>query len=296
MRWHVTVLSTFLFVTLHSSKSTLAQQTDNSRPSDIPASIAVTTSSPSPDLVLISPQDPNFDETERHLLGIAASGPALDLKPFLVILFNRSVGTVVAYEMVWKITHTDKTVEISSADVNYPDGVVAVPARASERPLMSGEQRLIGREFQLDPSWAEANVQDALLETIGDQQAEMPRIERLDISLDVAIFADGLALGPDTRGLTRRFTIYVNEERQLIHQVVSDLDAGRSIDEAFQTINRIKAQLPPTGPHRALSAFYRKQAGADLFGLRKRIGDAAVATAFRKANRAEPFVIRRGTT
>ena len=246
--------------------------------------------------MLISPQNPNFDGIARPLLGAAASGPALDLKPFLVILSNRSSGTVVAYEMVWKITHTDKTVEILSADVNYPDGVVAVPARASERPLMSGEQRLIGREFQLDPSWAEENVQDVLLETIGDQQAQMPRTERLDIGLDVAIFADGLAVGPDTRGLTKRFAIYVNEKRKLIHQVVSDLDAGHSIDEAFQTINELKVQLPPTGPHRDLSAFYRKQAGAELFGLRKRIGDAAVPTVFGKANRAEPFVIRRNAT
>lgn len=124
----------------------------------------------------------------------------------------------------------------------------------------------------------------------------MPSIERLDISLDVAIFADGLVVGPDTQGLTKRFAIYVNEKQQWIRQVVSDLDAGRSIDEAFQTINELKAQRPPTGPNRDWSAFYRRETAAEIFSLRKRIGDAAVPTVFRKAIRAEPFVIRRSPT
>jgi hypothetical protein len=44
----------------------------------------------------------------RSLRGVAASGPALALKPFLAILSNRSAATAVGYEMVWKITPTNK--------------------------------------------------------------------------------------------------------------------------------------------------------------------------------------------
>jgi hypothetical protein len=109
MSRRATLVSALSFVALILSRSMVAQQRDNSRPSDMATSIAVTTSSPSLDLVLISPQDPSFDGVTRTLLGVAASGPALDLKPFLAVLSNRSSGTVVAYEMFWNVTNTDKT-------------------------------------------------------------------------------------------------------------------------------------------------------------------------------------------
>jgi hypothetical protein len=111
MSRRATLVSALSFVALILSRSMVAQQRDNSRPSDMATSIAVTTSSPSLDLVLISPQDPSFDGVTRTLLGVAASGPALDLKPFLAVLSNRSSGTVVAYEMFWNVTNTDKTGE-----------------------------------------------------------------------------------------------------------------------------------------------------------------------------------------
>ena len=48
--------------------------------------------------------DVSADVMARSLRGVAASGPALDLKPFPAILSNRSAATAVGYEMIWKIT------------------------------------------------------------------------------------------------------------------------------------------------------------------------------------------------
>jgi hypothetical protein len=183
-------LCAFFFVVLNSSMP--AQNT-----------VTVTTSSPSRNVVLISPQDPTFDAIARRLLGAAASGPALDLKPFLVIVSNRSTDTVVAYQVAWKITHTNQKGENHYTNFTYPDGAMpTILTLGDQQPLARGDERLVGREFQLDPSWTAANVQDVLLGTIQGQQAEMPRIERLDISLNAVIFADGLLVGPDTQGFS----------------------------------------------------------------------------------------------
>jgi hypothetical protein len=274
-------LCAFFFVVLNSSMP--AQQT-----------VTVTASSPSPNIVLVSPQDPTFDAIARRLLGAAASGPALDLKPFLVIVSNRSTDTVVAYQLLWKITHTNQTVEYHYTNFNDPDGVMpAILATRDEQPLARGDERLVGREFQLDPSWTAANVQGVLLGTIQDQQAKMPRIERLDISLNAVIFADGLLVGPDTQDFSKIFAIYVDEKQKWLRQVVGDLDAGRSINEAFETMSQVRQQVPPILPNLDWSAYYRREAAAEIFNLRKRIGDDAVSSVFRKAIRAEPFVIRR---
>ena len=255
----------------------------------------VTTSSPSPDVVIVSPQDPGFDPIARRLLGAAASGRALDLKPFLVIVSNRSPGTVVAFEVAWKTTYTDQSVSNGYTEFKYPDGAMPAILDGRDPPLGSGDERLVGREFQLDPSWTAADVQDVLLGTIQDQQAEMPRIERLDISLDAVIFADGLLVGPDTQGFAKTFAIHVNEKQKWIRQVVADLDAGHSMDQAFQNISEVRQQKPspPTGPNRDWSAFYRREAAAELFNFRRRVGDKPISSIFRKVIRAEPFVIRR---
>ena len=271
---------------------------DDYPPNAADGPIVVTTSSPSPDLVFLSPDDPSFDGIARTLLGAAASGPALKLKPFLVVLANRSHATVVAYQIVWKITYTDTHEKTIAQDFNYPDGVIAIPSRAGDLPFAPEEQRLIGREFQLDPSWADETVLGVLLQAIQDQEAEMPRVERLDINLDAALFVDGLLVGPDVHGLSKRFAVYVDEKEKWIRQVVSDWDAGRSIDEAFETMSELKGQpfrMYP-GPRADVPAFYRRQTAAEIFGVRKRIGDAAVPSVFRKAIRTEPFAIHRQQT
>ena len=294
---HSRLVSALVFGALSLSISANARQKDNSGPSDVARSITVTAGSPSPDLVFVTPQDPSFDGIARTLLGAAASGPALNLKPFLVALSNRLAGTVVAYEMAWSTTNTNQSTERRYTDFSCPDAVMAlVLDPRDEQPLGPGDLRLIGREFQLDPSWADAGVQGVLLRTIQDQQAETPRIKRLEISLEAAIFADGLLVGPDTQGFSKRFAIYVDEKQKWIRQVVSDLDAGRTIDEAFETMGQVREQRPPTGPNRDWSAFYRREAAAEVFNLRKRVGDAAVPSLFRKALRAEPFAIRRSPT
>jgi hypothetical protein len=274
-------LYAFFFVVLNSSMP--AQQR-----------VIVTTSSPSPNVVLVSPQDPTFDATARRLLGAAASGPALDLKPFLVIVSNRSTDTIVAYQVAWKITNTNQTAEYVYTNFMYPDGVMpAILASRDQQPLVPGDDRLVGPEFQLDPSWTAANVQDVLLGTIQDQQTEIPRVERLDISLNAVIFADGLLVGPDTQDFSKIFAIYVDEKQKWLRQVVGDLDAGHSINEAFETMSQVRQQLPPTSPNPDFSAYYRREAAAEIFNLRKSIGDDAVSSVFRKAIRTEPFVIRR---
>ena len=68
----------------------------------------------------------------------------------------------------------------------------------------------------------------------------MPQIERLDISLNAAIFADGLLLGPNKQAFSTNFAIYVDEKQKWFRRVVTDLDTGRSIDEAFETMNQVK--------------------------------------------------------
>lgn len=255
----------------------------------------VTTISPSPDVVIVSPEDPAFDAIARRLLGAAASGRALDLKPFLVIVSNRSPDTVVAFEVAWKTTYTDQRASNEYTEFKYPDGAMPAILDGQDPPLAPGDERLVGREFQLDPSWTAADVQDVLLGTIQHQQAEMPQIERVDISLDAVIFADGLLVGPDTQGFSKTFASYVDEKQKWIRQVVADLDAGRSMDQAFQTISEVSQQKPspPTGPNRDWSAFYRREAAAELFNLRRRVGDKAISSIFRKAIRTEPFIIRR---
>jgi hypothetical protein len=258
-------------------------------------------------LELLSPVSANFDAAVRGLLPDNVVGPALGTKPYLVILSNRSAHTIVAYETVWTIIYTDKSKrrKTTFAPMLFVDAVsgmdgATVLSDPESQPISSGEKRLVAADTNFGPPSktitkdGEINLVNWLRAVAQDQNANAAEVAEIQINLDATIFSDGILVGPNTSNLDQYFTAKLEAKQKLFRQVVSDLDAGRTVEEALGPAKTLAAQTPV--PSRDPSVIYIRLAAQEIVALRRRIGDSAVSALFRQAIRKEPFVIKRSQT
>lgn len=212
-----------------------------------------------------------------------------------------------AYATVWKVIFKDKRTEITFAPILYVDAVADIADnganafnRREDRSIENGETRLVAMDTEFGPPSKEVNPNEEvdmlnwLHAVTQDQQAKMAEVAEVQISLDAAIFSNGLLVGPDSSDLDRDFNAKLETKQRLYRQIVSDLDAGRAVDEAFGPAKTLAVQRP--APSRNPLAIYETIAAQEIVALRKRIGDSAVPVVFGQAIRKEPFVIRKSST
>jgi hypothetical protein len=268
-----------------------AQQSDGSSP------IVVVNGLDSAGVALISPEDPNFDSTAKRLLSPKTATVVLNLKPSVVIVSNRSTRAVVCFALVWKITDKDGRTSTTSVQFKYPDALTGVPETNLDNPrsreglsLMSGESRIAAPEMEIGPSWDDDFYLNQLREYAESQNRDLSTASRVEIDLDAAIFSDGLLVGPDQTNVDKDFTLYFESKQKLFRQIVSDIDAGRTLDQAFDPIKTLAAnRISP----RDRAGFYQTLAAQDINRLRRRLGDSAVTETVRRSVRTEPFAVHR---
>jgi hypothetical protein len=235
---------------------------------------------------LTSAAAPDFDARAQAILAGAAS-PALELKPYLVIVHNRNPRTVVAYTVSWTATLRNETSEISYTQFKFPDAVAGTTHGLSVlqgREMRTGDKRLVGMGFEMWPpeyveSYCEFGRQAAV--RLGD-------VVQLSVALDAVIFDDGELLGHDESRLAEHFIEFVHAKQSLYRDIVVGLENGDSLADVFAPLRETLASRHAP-PHQDPMAVYRRQAAAEVLSFHDRL----VLEVFRRTLRREPFVIRR---
>ena len=257
-------------------------------------------------VTLIAPNSADFDSLVAKIMNNEAAGPALWLKPYLVIVSNQTSRTVVAYDILWKLRYKDGRSEQSFVQFKYPDALAGAAdtgmhsAHESPQPLLPGKQKLsamsleFGPEIVALPGWEEF-----LRDGTRNRTSEFADVVKIEIELDAAIFDDGVLVGKDAGNLGSHFAAYVEAKQKLFHSVVAGLEAKQSTDEVFAPI-KAAAEIEPGKAAKRMAgdplALYSMLAAEEILGLRSRIGDQAVYSFFKNAIRKEPFVVRRRST
>lgn len=218
-----------------------------------------TMSIPDASLMLVGQADHEFDPLVTALLG----GPDPDfetLKPYSVVLYNRSNKTLVAYNVRWEFTRPNgNRIHVSVSDGRIQrllDG-----GMPHEDPTDDRQSPSINRQ-----SWAivtPAGVKKTNFSTaVGasrtpDWSAIQPMISRfsqatdLEVSLDGAFFEDGSFVRPNRSGFFETFKSQVNAQQALVSYIVHSAGEGRTVDDVAR---EVQASLPASHPQLASSS------------------------------------------
>jgi len=212
------------------------------------------------------------------------------LKPYLVILSNKSERTIVAYCLQFDVILEDGRIFQEVVHFNYPSAVAGkVPGQSGlprGREVRAGEGRVVGTSFEIMPA-----VDNRWLDAFAKQQRErFNTAQRLSIRIDAVIFDDGTLLGDDVSGLRHAFETYLNASQQIYRDIVSRLEGGIPIDDAFGWLSKAatEAKSKVQGDR---ESFYYVQAAGDVTRARRSLGDSQVRDVLARAIRSVPFVI-----
>lgn len=250
-------------------------------------------------IILISPEDPKFDFEVSQIVPAQVARVALALKPFVVIVANGSQRTIAAYSIVWRMTEKNGRKSTITLPFKYPDTLAggadssAVSLSNQENgPVPSEGKRLVSTEIQIDSSWEDQFYLDQLRSFARDLKQEYAEVDQIEITLDAAIFSDGSLLGSNQSNLDQEFMTYFESKQNLFRQIASDLDSGKSVDEAFDPLTILAANHVSA---RDMPGYYKMLAAQEINALRRRLSDTQVRDTVRSAIRKEAFVIRRNT-
>jgi len=245
---------------------------------------------------LLSPADPDFDTLAAPLLGRAAA-LVLRLKPFLVIVHNESVRTVVAFSKTLRITHAGGRIGTLQDQTILPHVVCGDTVIGLDAPgIAPGERRIDGHGVVLY-GWGNLDpyFDQFLPQFIEQKDRTLADATKLEIELDTVIFDDGTMVGAD-ESLLAQFSDYLEAKQHWYRRILAALDAGQSVDDAFQPVEQFRADArkrlgqappPPHGP------IWKGQAAADAERWRRRHGDDEIHRLLKETIRLQPLEIRR---
>jgi hypothetical protein len=149
-------------------------------------------------LTLLSPEDPGFDAVATPMLGRVAT-LALRLKPFLVIVSNRSPRMVVSFSKHWRLTHDDGRTTTFREAVSFPHAVCGDVLVSRDPAGFAPGARRIEANGVVIQGWGDKDEYfDQFLPQFFDQNDRLlARATELRIELNAAIFDNGTLIGPD---------------------------------------------------------------------------------------------------
>jgi hypothetical protein len=250
-------------------------------------------------LTLLSPTDPGFDAVATPLLGRVAE-LALRLKPFLVIVSNVSQQTVVSFAKKWRVTHASGQSTTVREHVSFPH-VVCGDARVCRDPagLAPGASRIEANGVVIH-GWkdVDAYFDQFLPQFFEENERMLANATDLRIELNAAIFEDGTLTGADDESWLREsFSTAVEAKQDWYRGIIAALDAGQSVDEAFEPLDRFlnewNARLQSR--HRSFDDprdISNREAAGEAKRWRGQVSDDELPRVLRESIRLEPFVIR----
>jgi len=253
-------------------------------------------------VVLIPPTAPDFDALARPMVGRVAD-VALQLKPMLVILANRSARRIVAFSKAWRIQYADGRTLNSRDEQLFPESVCGDAGERAERQgVAPGAMRLEAKSIVIHRAGDLEPYYDQFLpQFVTERNRDLNCAVDLHIELDAVIFDDGTLLGLDQDGwMSGNFASYVRWKQTWYAGIAEALDAGKSLDEALAPVEAFLAEInaqmrqgrPAVRDPRS-DAIWKQEAAADARNLRQSLGDDRFRDALKSSIRLEPFVIHR---
>lgn len=184
-------------------------------------------STPSRQLTLIHPDDPDFETLlNSNFPGLERLDGYAVFRPYLALLRNDTPHIVRVYMMAWErqSSTTGRSHPINSFVERYD------PAPAVARvALAQGELRLVSPVFDVSPREYRSNHQhNWVASMMSTQQSRSPYsltdTQSVTPSVD-AVFEDGLCVGADRHQVFERYQREMDAERDMAQEVLRLLDA-----------------------------------------------------------------------
>jgi hypothetical protein len=253
-------------------------------------------------LAITPPTTPEFDAVARPLIGRVAD-LGLQLKPLLVVVTNESAKTVVSFSKTWRVTYPDGKIMTVRGHTSFAHVVCGDVLVSNEPPGMPpGAQRVEAMSVVIQGwgDYPDGEYYDQFLPQFVTEKDRMLRnATDLHVELNAAIFSDGTLVGPDDESwLSELFSSYVRAKQDWYRTIITALDAGASVSEAFGPLDRFMEEarrrmrahrFDPERPN----AIWAQEAAADAMRWRRRYEDDAIPRLLKEAIRLEPFLLRR---
>jgi hypothetical protein len=195
-------------------------------------------------LSIVLPDDPAYD-AELHGLGFTGIPDAAAVRPHAAILKNSSKRSVVAFAVNWTIADMEGNTTSRGLSYLQPSGLLDGGRAKREQALV---------EHQIRPGASRLITANGMPRNADELHAlaEHPFLGSVtDVQLDLAIFDDGEAVGPNTLGLMEHVAAYVNAEQDLMQEVDARVSKGEPLRQVLTDIRgRVGAETgeTPTTP------------------------------------------------
>jgi hypothetical protein len=203
-----------------------------------------TSSSPSPEIILTSPGDINFDREVRALVG-EKSELAEKLSPYLLLLKNKTQHTIVAYTAIWMLKRTDRKDAPLYVKYVYPTAITGAVSKDDvprDRELQPSEERLVGLDFDVGRRAILSNGSSSISQLASHQENQFLDVIGVEIGLDAVIFDTGELIGPDHAKLAEGFAQYVDAYQSLYLEILNSLKTGVTPENIFKAIDDRRAR------------------------------------------------------
>lgn len=249
---------------------------------------------PEDGLFVIKPSDPSFDSRFAKEMEEETKSAADFVRPFSVLLENRSNQTVVAYMIQWCFTRMDGTNDC------YRKAFVA------PRALMEGEELTDSEEARSGKIRPNSSLFLALISPDGKgafrvgvpaNSEEIQRIkegispdltERVNtelakytdvvVTVDGAFFDDGTFVGDDVSGFFLQIKSQISAKHDLLKEIEVEADnPKKSSDDIFRQIEAVATQETPSINPKSTAAdhynYYRHFYARQILSSRQALGD-----------------------
>src|SRR5262249_34967205 len=152
------------------------------------------------------------------------------------IVSNESPHVIVSLSVVWQITHQSNRTSRFWGHTSFPETVCGdVLVAHHPEAIPPGHRHLEANGLVLH-GWGHGDeyFDQYLGQFVDRKNADLADAVALHIDLNAVIFADGTLVGADDGSqLTELFSAHVQAKQTWYRGIVTALDQGRSVDEAF---------------------------------------------------------------
>lgn len=224
-------------------------------------------------LVFISPADQDYDKELAAFLkkkdGLTKEA-ADSVRPYSVILVNRSNNDLIAYAIKWE------SVDAEGARASQLDSYIQPGTLMGEDPPGDEKIKEMGSAVRAHQSrllfWGgfDGDLRTQGKEDVVDQQ--LKGAVSITASLDCAVFDDGTSVGPDTSDFFSQVDGQVQAKKDLLRAIHSQYFSGKPPGEILDAVGALASQpeenLSNNSPG-SYYRYYRRQFAGEIAAIRK---------------------------
>jgi hypothetical protein len=224
-------------------------------------------------LVFISPTHQDYDKELAAILKKqdgATKEAADSVRPFSVILVNRSNKDVIAYAVQWE------AVDAEGARAGQIDSYIQPGTLMGADPPDDEKIKAMGSAVRAHQSrllfWGGFDGDLRTLSKGGGVDPQLAGAVSVTASLDCAVFDDGTAVGPDTSNFFSQVEGQVQAKKDLLRSIHSQYFSGKPPVEILDAVGALAAQPeenPSDNSPSSYYRYYRKQYAGEIAAIRR---------------------------